>query len=60
MEKERYYIKDKFDGQQHYISGDEMGYLIDITDILKDRIKSEVEKYQCGKHKRLLKFIKEL
>lgn len=41
--KDRYYIKDKVDGQQHYISGDEMGYLIDVTDILEKKTKQALK-----------------
>ncbi len=39
--KQRYYIKDKVDGQQHCLSGNEQFYLIDVTEELMEADKSQ-------------------
>ena len=41
--KERLYIKDKVDGQQHCLSGDESFYLIDVTDQYSKMVEVPIE-----------------
>lgn len=43
MIKEKIYVKDKVDGQQHCISGDEHFYLIEVTDIYSKNVEVGVD-----------------
>lgn len=39
--KENFYIKDKYDGQEYCISGEKHFYLINANDIVKDLLNSQ-------------------
>jgi len=55
-EKERYYIKDKSDGQEYCISGEKHFYLIDVTDTVKE----SRERARADERKKMVEKLKEI